>query len=496
MKPIPLSLILTATVGIAAGLAMLPGRPAIGGPGWGRRAEPPPVVLGDGPVIREHLAQADIDAGRYSLDRLLQHGRDLFVANFNTFDGAGRPEATGDGKPTARSRRTFPDNFNRSSGPDANSCFGCHNQPRPGGGGENVANVFVLAQLHEFTNDISPETGNERNTLGMWGAGVIEMLAREMTADLHALRSQALDQARQSGRPVTVSLVTKGVSFGQLTARPDGSLDDRQVEGVDKDLIIKPFHQKGVVVSLRQFSVNAMNHHHGMQASERFGDGVDHDRDGIADELTRGDITAVTLFQAALEIPGQVIPRHPVIERAIRQGEVTFQKIGCTSCHVPALVLDNPIYSEPNPYNPPGNLQLKEVRRPFTFDLTRQGALPRLERRADGKAIVRAYTDLKRHKMGPLCNNEKIVQGGVPTDQFITKKLWGFASEPPFMHNGRATTITEAILMHGDEAEASKEAFVALPQAEKNNVIEFLKSLQVLPAGSRSLIVDEHGRPR
>ena len=156
--------------------------------------------------------------------------------------------------------------------------------------------------------------------------------------------------------PVTRALLTKGISFGQITAQPDGSTDLSQVEGVDKDLIIKPFHQKGVVISLRQFTVNAYNHHHGMQASERFGDGVDFDKDEVADELTRGDITAATLFQASMEIPGQVISRHPVLEQAIRQGEITFQKIGCANCHVPALTLNNPVYSEPNPFNPPGNV--------------------------------------------------------------------------------------------------------------------------------------------
>jgi Di-haem oxidoreductase, putative peroxidase len=368
--------------------------------------------------------------------------------------------------------------------------------PRPGGGGDNVANVFVLAQLNDFTNDISGNTANERNTLGMWGSGAIEMLAREMTADLLAIRQAALQQAESSGQPVTLPLVTKGISFGQITARPNGSTDDTGIEGVDRDLIIKPFHQKGVVISLRQFTVNAFNHHHGMQASERFGDGVDFDKDGVADELTRGDITAATVFQAAMEMPGRVIPRHPVIEQAIRAGEATFQKIGCASCHVPALTLNSPIYSEPNPYNPPGNLRLQDVARAFTFDLTRQGPLPRLERTADGKAIVRAFTDLKRHKMGPLCNNEKLVQAGVPTDQFITKKLWGFYSEPPFLHSGRCTTVTEALLVHGGDAQGARDAFAALPKADRDNVIEFLKSLQVLPAGSRTLVVDETGQPR
>ena len=233
-----------------------------------------------------------------------------------------------------------------------------------------------------------------------------------------------------------------------------------------------------------------------MQASERFGDGVDFDKDGIADELTRGDITAATLVQVAMEVPGRVIPHNPVVEQAIRNGERLFTQIGCASCHVPGLTLNNPIYSEPNPYNPAGNLRVGDVPHPFTFDLTRQGPLPRLERTADGTAIVRAFTDLKRHKMGPLCNNEKLVQAGVPTDQFITKKLWGFYSEPPFLHHGRCTTVTEAIQAHGGEAAAAEQAWAALRQDQKKALFQFLKSLQVLPPGSPSLSVDETGQPR
>src|SRR5437016_8931351 len=129
---------------------------------------------------------------------LLHKGRELFTASFNTLDGTGRPEATGNPTPTMRPRIDFPNNFNRSSGPEANSCAGCHNMPRPGGGGDNVANVFVLGQLNDFTEDISPNTANERNTLGMWGSGAIEMLAREMTADLLTIRHGAIQQAMQA----------------------------------------------------------------------------------------------------------------------------------------------------------------------------------------------------------------------------------------------------------------------------------------------------------
>jgi hypothetical protein len=50
-----------------------------------------------------------------------------------------------------------------------------------------------------------------------------------------------------------------------------------------------PFHQAGAVVSLRQFTNNAFNQHHGIQSEERFGLGVDEDGDGFANELTRAD---------------------------------------------------------------------------------------------------------------------------------------------------------------------------------------------------------------
>src|SRR5437879_3317732 len=107
--------ILTLTVGLAA----FPRHAVLG-------ASPPPSGgRAEGPLIPQHLNQPDIDAGRWSLDDLLRKGRELFVASFNTFDGAGRPEATGNGTPTMRARRELPDNFNRSSGPDSNSCSGC-----------------------------------------------------------------------------------------------------------------------------------------------------------------------------------------------------------------------------------------------------------------------------------------------------------------------------------------------------------------------------------
>ncbi|HLG23225.1 MAG TPA: di-heme oxidoredictase family protein [Candidatus Manganitrophaceae bacterium] len=452
-------------------------------------------------MLPGHLSQEDITSRKLSFDQIFAAGKRLFDAKFNTLDGQGRPYATGNGKPTGRAPNLdMP--MVRTSGPDSNACAGCHNDPRSGAGGDFVANVFVLAQvLDPITYSVDPDFSNERNTLGMMGAGPIELLGREMTRDLHRLRERAKAAAAASGLDVTLPLESKGVSFGSITARPDGTLDFSRLEGVDNDLIIKPFHQKGVVRSLREFTVNAMNHHHGMQAVERFGQGEtgsrDFDVDGIEDELSVGDITAATIYQAALNTPGQVLPGRPEARAAVQRGEARFGEIGCAGCHKPQLALENPVFCEPYPLNPKGTFS--DASRAYCFDLTQTGEKPRLEKREGKGGVVRAYTDLKRHQICdadlPHFCNERVVQGGVPTGQFITRKLWDAGNSAPYGHRGDLTTLTEAILAHGGEGRSSRDRFGALSAERQAEIIEFLKTLQIVPPGAPSRIHGEAERP-
>ena len=468
-----------------------------------------PQQIGERHALEKHIDQRDIEAGRVKFDDLLDIGEVIFAARWTKLEGQGRPAATGNGAPTKRDPSRDP-GFIRTSGTDATSCADCHFQPTVGGAGGFVANVFVLAQiLDPVTESVSPEFSNERNTLGMNGSGAIEMLAREMTTDLIAVRESAKAQAKSSGQSVTVPLVAKGVNFGSLIVSPQGSVNTSLVEGVDGDLIIKPFHQKGVVASLRVFTNNAYNHHHGMQPVERFGIGLrdnkgnlittnDFDEDGVADELTVGDITAATLFQAAMNTPGRVIPADPERRAAAQRGEGLFATIGCVQCHIPALPLNTRSFTEPNPFNPPGNLRVQDVPQAFTFDLTRDIPKPWLERATTGGAIVRAYTDLKRHvicdALDPFFCNERVVQSGVPTNQFLTRKLWDVGNTAPYGHRGDLTTITEAILHHAGDARPQRASFESLSREQQAEIVEFLKQLQVLPNGSPREITDVEQR--
>jgi hypothetical protein len=493
--------------------------------------------IGQELAVPRHYSEEDLTTR--GIPEIVQHGRLLFDANWTDQDGAGRPLMKGTTRALADPSRPLSGMraFNRFSAPDANSCMGCHNLPYglSGGGGDFATNVFVLGHRFDFfslednnsrpTGSSIDERGrpvdimsaaNLRATTAMFGAGFLEMLAREMTADLQDIRD--------SLRPgETRTLVSKGVVFGELTRGLDGLWDTTKTRGlprqsieaplpVDKPtLVIRPWHQAAHVVSLREFSNNAFHQHHGIQSVERFGLDTDPDGDGVTNEITRADLTAVSLYQAALQVPGRVIPRDPEIEAAVLHGERMFTAVGCATCHVPELPLTRKAWTfeEPGPFNPPGNS------RPGDLPMVRMNLLdpalpqPRLSPDADRRDLVYvpAYTDFRLHDITdpedaaaaePLNQNEtvwspKFHQGN---RYFLTKRLWGCANEPPYFHHGQFTTLRQAVLAHHGEALTSRRNFQKLDEYGQDSLIEFLKTLQVLPPGVKALVVDERHQPR
>ena len=488
------------------------------------------LQLGREVSVKSHLADGDeFDVTR---EQLIAHGADLFNAMWTRQEGGGRRLTKGVGTPLSDpdSPLDFPRNFNPISAPDANSCGGCHNLPRSGGGGDFITNVQVLGQRFDHvtfdhgdaiaTRGALDEEGkfptleeiaNSRATLGMFGSGYIEMLARQMTGDLRAI-------AADMGPGELRALTSKGVDFGTLGRNADGTWDTSATSGLPPastassgqtppSLVIHPFHQVGAVVSLREFTNNAFNHHHGIQSTERFGLDQDPDGDGFTNELTRADVTAAAVYQATLAVPGRRIPRYRPVEEAVLLGEQKFAEIGCADCHVPALPLDDYgwTYVEPNPFNPEGNLQSGEAP-DYRINLNSE-YLPQPRLRAEnGITWVPAYTDLKIHDIttgpdDPNCEPLDQHAAGTPelfegNCRFLTKKLWGAASEPPYYHHGKYMTLREAVEAHAGEAQASTDAWWALTDHERTSIIEFLKTLQILPPETLPLVVDEKNRRR
>lgn len=460
----------------------------------------------------------DGDESRLSPYDLIQYGARIFNAHFTSQEGAGRPLTTGVGKPLSDQKHplVFPRNANRISGPDSNSCAGCHNQPISGGSGDLSSNVFVLGQRFDFavfnakfahTPGTEDEEGlalslqsiaDSRSTTDMFGSGFYEMLARQITADLRTIRDRL--------QPGTyVQLESKGISFGILARKPDGTWDTSFITGLPPQalassgpnhppsLVIRPFHQSGSTVSLREFTVDAFNQHVGMQATERFGAGTDPDGDGVVNELNKADITACALYQATLPVPTRGTPSDPAVRKAAQQGEKLFSNIGCASCHILQLPLTDKgwIYTEPGPYNPPGTLQTGQGV-PISVDLTDDRLPgPRLKP-VNGVVMVPVYTDFKLHDIcrGPDDpNREPLNANQLPgsakffagNGKFLTRRLWTAGSKPNYFHHGQFTTIRESILNHFGEALKSQQAFTSLTSYEQGAVIEFLKTLQIQP---------------
>ncbi len=190
------------------------------------------------------------------MGQLIKFGQQLFNAKFTIQEGAGRPMSKGTGKPISDSSSPliFPRNFDRLSSPEANSCAGCHNAPASGGGGDRVTEVFVLAQRFDHltfdhmdtthTRGATDESGtlvtfddpsaiangfhnatNDRKTIGMNGSGFLEMVARQITADLQAI-------AASIPMGSSAALTSKGISFGTLTHNSDGTWNTSGVTGL------------------------------------------------------------------------------------------------------------------------------------------------------------------------------------------------------------------------------------------------------------------------
>jgi cytochrome c peroxidase len=493
--------------------------------------------IGQEIAVPVHFSEEDLT--RKSIGDFFNHGKALFSANWTEQEGAGRPLMKGTTRSLADASQPLSGmrSFNRFSAPDANSCVGCHNLPHgiSGGSGDFVTNVFVLGQRFDFldfdrsnrrpTSASVDEIGNavdlnsaanNRATTGMFGAGYLEMLAREITSDLQRIR----DSLRLGETKV---LVSKGITFGELTRVADGSWDISKIRGLPRQstdaptpidrpsLVIRPWHQAGNVVSLREFSNNAFHQHHGIQSVERFGLDSDPDGDSFTNEMTRADITAVSLYQAGLQVPGRLIPRDPEVEAAVLLGENVFLKIGCAGCHIPELPLTKNgwRFQEPGPYNPPTNARVGDLLA-VTMALDDPALpLPRLRPDKDRPDLiyVPAYTDFRLHDITdpndptaaePLDQNETVWSPKFRKGNrlFLTKRLWGSANEPPYFHHGQFTTLRQAVLAHDGEALPMRLKFQRLVTDEQDALIEFLKTLQVLPPGTASLVVDEKYQPR
>src|SRR5262245_49903866 len=173
--------------------------------------------------------------------RAIRRGRQLFQRKFTRAEGQG--PNVGDGSGDVGTTLAIGAGL-------ADSCSACHGRPRGSGG---------------FGGDV-PTRPDSRDAPHLFGLGLKEMLADEITGDLRQIRARALTEAHMTGRAVSHQLLSKQITYGWITAYADGTLDTSQVKGVDPDLRVRPFFAHGGTTSIREFVVGALQNEMGLQA--------------------------------------------------------------------------------------------------------------------------------------------------------------------------------------------------------------------------------------
>lgn len=424
------------------------------------------------------ITQADITGGELTLNEIRRAGLGIFAKPFNTLDGFGDGPIDPNDTTSPGGRPTLGGNgsFLRINGLDAQSCFECHsvvsNKTVPatlgvGGAGSAVTNALIKptyidpADLDDLDGN-AEFNGRVANPPFIFGSGGVELLGIEMTADLQRLRQQALDNP---GTPV--ELTTKGVSFGRITADAGGTIDTSELEGIDADLIVKPFGRKGEFATTREFDVGAMEFHFGIQPVEVVGENVDADGDLVVDEILVGELSALHVFSATM-------PR-PEMKKATTssmRGFRAFRDAGCADCHKPSLDTEErrlPLRYPENRLDAGENVYrlIDLAAAPTDFELNETGGVK-----------VPLFADLKRHDMGDSLAENFATADDKTNREFTTARLWGVADTAPYMHDGRATTLAEAILMHDGAAAEARQAFEQLDVSTQADIISFLGILR------------------
>ena len=201
------------------------------------------------------------------------------------------------------------------------------------------------------------------------------------------------------------------------------------------------FGKKASAYDLHQQTVQAYNEDIGICSSYESYD--THSGLEVDPEITDQTIHDVVFYLRTLKAP---IPRDGAQEE-IARGKALFDETGCASCHRP---------------------EMKTASSPVA---------------ALSNATFHPYTDLLLHDMGPELD-DGYTEGSATTAEWRTPALWGLGlsrfsqgGKYYLLHDGRARSIEEAILLHGGEGQTSRAKYIALNDADRQKLIAFLENL-------------------
>jgi CxxC motif-containing protein (DUF1111 family) len=284
---------------------------------------------------------------------------------------------------------------------------------------------------------------SERNTTPLFGAGLIEEIS---TSEIEAA---ATEQRLQS-------------EFPEIQGRAC-RLKDGQVGR---------FGWKGQMASLDDFVLNACAVELGLEVPGhgQAMDPLEPEAKAKGLDLTARECAALTAFVANLPAPIERTAASAQEKARIERGRAVFASTGCATCHRPALGAVTGIYSDLLLHNMGPSLAdsgAYGVNLPDSSEEVQPGA-------STVPLAVRAN----------LPAGHRIMVVGATRQEWRTPPLWGLRDSAPYLHDGRAATIEQAVALHGGEAQKTAQRFFALTPEERLQVMTFLKSLVAPASGS------------
>jgi CxxC motif-containing protein (DUF1111 family) len=186
-------------------------------------------------------------------------------------------------------------------------------------------------------------------------------------------------------------------------------------------------------------------------------------------DLTRAECDALTTYVRGLPAPARRPASSPAEAEAIRAGEATFAKVGCAACHSPRLGHVEGIYSDLLLHDMGDELSGSGI-------YGRSGPEPSEATPADPGPIAGGFPAGLDAFQGGSAQFK-----GPSSREWRTPPLWGVRDSGPYLHDGRAETLEQAIALHGGQGEPSAQRYFGLSSRERLQVQAFLKSL-VAPA--------------
>lgn len=299
------------------------------------------------------------------------------------------------------------------------------------------------SKTHEPQKSKSTLIGSSRNPTPLFGSGLID-----------SIPDSIIEQAPKSRH--------RGYPFinGRVSRLRDGR--------------IGKFGWKGQTASLRDFTLTACAIELGLNVPGHEQAVVpykpEHRSPGF--DLNELECDALIAFLACLPAPNRTPPANPVHAEYLEAGEKLFAETGCAACHLPKLGDVAGIYSD----------LLLHSMGPALADAGIYGAaLPDSSDDDDVEmeSLTKSAGDAK-DDVATSNTESQIVKPrfrAARRSEWRTPPLWGVRDSGPYLHDGRAETIPDAIAMHGGEALPSTNKFFKLSHGERLKLVGFLKTL-------------------